>query len=144
MRMKYFYLSLFLITFLSCSKSDSSNNCNFLLNAGVDADIDLNLPFFSELQFISNSKYIPDQGNGGIIVINVGNGVLRAWDASDPNHSPSPCSTLEIVGADGVCGCEDANKYSLFTGQAIEAALGCGLKEYRVSATGANSFSITN
>jgi hypothetical protein len=137
-------ISLFFLT--ACSKSDSVNNCNFLANIGVNAIVNLNLPQFSQLQFISNSVYIPNQGNGGIIVTNVGAGVtpLRAWDASDPNHIPESCSILQIESSNGVCGCVDANTYSLFTGQSIGDPLPCTLKEYRVSPSGNNTFIISN
>ncbi|OUR94794.1 hypothetical protein A9Q87_03400 [Flavobacteriales bacterium 34_180_T64] len=142
--MKYLFLSIILIILSSCSKSDSSNNCNFLVNAGVNASVNLNLPEFSQLQFTSSSVYIPNQGNGGIIVINTGGGNFRAWDATDPNHMVSNCSILEIVGAEGICGCEDANTYSLFSGQSLNNPQPCGLKEYRVSSIGNNTYSITN
>lgn len=136
-----FIIILFFIT--ACSKNDSVNNCNFLLNIGVNASINLNLPQFSQLQFISNSVYIANQGNGGIIVTNVGTG-LRAWDAADPNHIPEACSILSIEGSNGVCGCADANTFSLFTGQPIDDPLPCTLKEYRVSPAGNNTFIISN
>ncbi|MDT0558224.1 hypothetical protein RM697_06185 [Ichthyenterobacterium sp. W332] len=128
----------------NCSKNDRVNNCNFLFDAAVNATVNLNLPQFSQLQFISNSVYIPNQGNAGIIVTNVGTG-LRAWDAADPNHAPTSCSLLSITGSEATCGCQDANTYSLFTGAPLENGnLACGLKEYRVSPSGSNTFLITN
>lgn len=142
--MKNYFLGLTLLFLTACSKNSNINNCNYLLNVGVNASINLNLPEYSQLAFISNSVYIANQGNAGIIVINVGNDVLRAWDASDPNHTPSNCSLLQIEGANAICGCADQNEYSLFTGQSIGSALPCGLKEYRVTPTGNNSFIITN
>ena len=102
----------------------------------------MNLPQYNELQFTSNSVYIANQGNKGVIVINVGSG-FRAWDAADPNHEQSTCSLLTITGANAVCGCVDANTYSLFTGGSIGKQLPCGLKEYRVNVSG-NSLLITN
>lgn len=127
----------------ACSNNDRINNCNFLLDLGVNVNVNLNLPQFSQLQFISNSVYIANQGNGGLIVINVGTG-LRAWDAADPNHQFSSCSILQIEGAIGKCGCSDANEYSLFTGGSLGVQLPCGLKEYRVTDNGSNSYTITN
>jgi hypothetical protein len=142
--MKRFLILIFSVFLLGCSNNDRINNCNLLLNIGVNVTINLNLPQFSPLQFISNSVYIPNQGNGGLIVINVGTG-LRAWDASDPNVPPSQCSVLQIDGSEAVSGCPEANRYSLFTGQPLGATdLQCGLKEYRVSPAGNNSFLITN
>lgn len=91
---------------------------------------------YTQLQFPSHSEYIPNAGNGGIIVTNSGTGFL-AWDASDPNHTPSTCSRLEINALEGTCGCSDANVYSLITGQPLsDASLRCGLKAYRVEQSG--------
>jgi len=109
-----------------------------LLNVGVNASLNLNLPEYSQLMFTSNSVYVANQGNGGIIVTNVGNNNYRAWDAYDPNHVPSTCSFLQIDGANAVCGCDDQNEYSLFTGQAIGDPLPCGLREYRVTLSGSD------
>jgi hypothetical protein len=104
----------------------------------------MNLPQYSQLQFTSNSVYIGNQGNAGVIVINVGNSSYRAWDASDPNHTPNSCSQLTITGANAKCGCADENEYSLFTGQSIGTNLQCGLKEYRVDNGGNNTLIISN
>ena len=134
---------LLVIGVLGCSSDDRVNNCNFLFDAAVSANVNLNLPQFSHLQFISNSVYIPNQGNAGIIVTNVGTG-LRAWDAADPNHAPTSCSLLSIDASEAICGCQDANTYSLFTGAPLDGNLACGLKEYRVSPSGSNTFLITN
>ena len=141
--MKNFLTLLTFALLVSCSKSDDNNNCNFLQNLGVNASINLNLPQYSQLQFTSNSVYIPNQGNGGIIVTNVGSG-LRAWDAADPSRTASSCSIMTIDGANAKCGCGDENEYSLFIGQPLNEALPCGLKEYRVTPTGSNTYSITN
>lgn len=142
--MKRVFVLIFSIFILGCANNDRINNCNFLLNVGVNATINLNLPQFSPLQFISNSVYVPNFGNQGLIVINVGTG-LRAWDASDPNVAPSQCSLLRIEGSEAVSGCPEANRYSLFTGQPLGATdLQCGLKEYRVTPSGNNTYLITN
>jgi len=123
----------------SCNKSDDNNsNCNFLLNVGVNASLNLNLPLYGDLNFISNPIYVPGYGNGGLIVTNTGTGYV-AFDAADPNHIPNSCSIISISGLEGTCGCEDANKYSLFTGQPLEnPELRCGLKSYRAQLSGDN------
>ena len=123
--MKRFFGVLFILFLMACSNNDNLNNCNFLLNLGVNVSVNLNLPQYSQLQFTSNSVYIANQGNGGLIVINVGTG-LRAWDAADPSHQFSSCSILQIEGAIGKCGCSDANEYSLFTGGSLGVQLPCG------------------
>ncbi len=129
---------------VSCSKNEVNSNCNFLLNAGVNFTINLDLPQFSSLQFSGNSVYIPNQGNGGVIVTKVGTG-LFAWDASDPNHAPSACSIMTIIGGiNAKCNCEDENEYSLVTGQALNNPLPCALKNYRVERTGNSTYLISN
>ena len=140
--MKYLLPLLLLTLLTSCSRHSNDENCKFLVNAAVNANINLNLPQYSQLQFTSNSIYLANQGNKGVIVTNVG-GNYRAWDAADPNHEQNSCSQLTINGANAVCGCADANTYSLFTGGSIGKALPCGLKEYRVTVAG-SSLMITN
>lgn len=136
-----------LVVFLlisSCSRSNiNDNNCRYLLNIGVNTSINLNVFPYTNLQFVSNSEYVPNVGNGGVIVTNSGTGFL-AWDASDPNHTPSTCSRLEINGLEATCGCSDANVYSLITGQPLSNPdLNCGLKAYRVEQSG-NDLIISN
>lgn len=136
--MKKYFLVLSLLFLTNCGNDDTINNCNFLLNVGVNASLNLNLPEYSQLMFISNSVYIANQGTGGIYVTNVGNNSYRAWDAADPNHAPSSCSFLQRDGVNVTCGCADENEYSLFTGQSLGDPLPCGLKEYRVTVSGSN------
>ena len=127
----------------ACSKSNVNNeNCKFLLNLGLNTSINLNLPQYSQLQFISNSVYIPNHGNKGIIVTNSGTGFL-AWDAGDPNHAQQTCSVVNGTGLEGTCGCTDANTYSFITGQSLGTALPCALKNYRVEQSG-NTLFISN
>ncbi|MCK0107980.1 hypothetical protein MWU58_01615 [Flavobacteriaceae bacterium S0825] len=141
---KPIYCFLFTLLLVSCSKSNiNDRNCRFLLNIGVNTTINMSVFPYSSLEFVSNSVYVPNAGNGGIIVTNSGTGFL-AWDASDPNHSPNTCSRLEINGLEGTCGCSDANVYSLITGQPLsDPDLNCGLKAYRVEQNG-NELIISN
>ena len=127
---------LALVFFIGCGNDDNLNDCNFLFNVGVNVTLNLNLPEYSQLMFTSNSVYVPNQGNAGIYVINVGNDSFRAWDAADPNRTPSPCSFLELEGANVISSCNTPNEYSLFTGQSIGEPLPCGLKEYRAILSG--------
>jgi nitrite reductase/ring-hydroxylating ferredoxin subunit len=135
MKKLIFVLSLLLLT--TCNKDDDNNinNCNFLLNVGVNRTISLNLPQFSQLQFATNSVYIPNEGNLGIYVTNVG-GNFRAYDAADPNHILETCSLLSINGTIVTCGCQDENQYNLLTGFSEGGQLPCALQEYRVTANG--------
>lgn len=140
---KSFLLALTSFVLVACSNNGNNNsNCNFLLNIGVNVSVNLSLPQYSQLQFISNSVYIPNVGNNGVIVTNSGTGFL-AWDASDPNHTPNSCSALNANGLEGTCGCADENTYSLITGQSLGTALPCTLKNYRVEQSG-NTLFISN
>ena len=125
--------AILLILCIGCSKDNNTDvNCNFLVNFNVSTSLNLSLSQYSQLTFPNNPVYVPNEGNGGIIVNNTGTGYV-AFDAADPNHVFSDCSILSIDGLEAVCGCSDANKYSLLTGQALEnATLRCTLKAYFV------------
>lgn len=134
-------LGLLILT--ACSKNDPVNRCNFLLDVGVNATVNLNLPQYSQLQFTSTTVYIPNQGNAGVYLSRTGD-QFRAFDAADPNHPFNPqCSLLVNEGGIGTCGCADANEYSLATGLPISENVACTMKEYRVESSG-NTLLITN
>lgn len=135
MRQTKFYFIIILILLNSCTKNINDSNCNNLLNLDVFYEVNLNLPQYSQLNFISNSVYIPNVGNGGIIVTNSGSGFL-AWDAADPNHVNVPCAVLSISGLEATSSCAQQNTYSLITGQSLGVALPCTLKPYRVEQSG--------
>ena len=124
-----------LILIIGCAKEINDSNCNYLLDLDIYYEVNLNLPQYNELNFISNSVYIPNVGNGGIIVVNSGTGFL-AWDAADPNLTNLPCSALNISGLEATSSCAEQNTYSLITGQSIGVALTCSLKAYRVESNG--------
>ena len=133
-RVYLLYCTLFLLI-IGCVKDVSDSRCNFLLNLDIYYEVNLNLPQYNDLNFISNSVYIPNVGNGGLIVVNSGTGFL-AWDAADPNQTNLPCSILSINGLEATSGCAEQNTYSLITGQSIGIALTCSLKPYRVESNG--------
>lgn len=126
-----------LLMFSTCgSNSVNDENCQFLLDVTVNESVNLNFPQFSQLQFPSNPVYIPNAGNGGIIVTNTGSG-FAAFDAADPNHIFDNCSVLTIEGLSAVCGCDDKNEYNLFTGLIVnDGSLQCSLKRYRTELNG--------
>ena len=128
-----YFVTLLLI--IGCAKDINDSRCNFLLDLDIYYEVNLNLPQYNDLNFISNSVYIPNVGNGGIIIVNSGTGYL-AWDAADPNHTNLPCSTLSISGLEATSSCAEQHTYSLITGQSIGVALACSLKPYRVESNG--------
>ena len=129
------------VLLLQCSPSTNTNgDCGFLLNLGVNTSLNLNLPQYNPLNFPSNPVYVPNAGNGGIIVTNTGAGFV-AFDAADPNHYAGDCSILSINGIEGVCNCDDANTYNLFTGLPVQNNnLRCSLKAYPVEVSGNTVF----
>ena len=88
------------IVIQNCSKSDNyDSNCNNLLNLGIQTSLNLNLAQYNQLTFPSNPVYVPNEGNGGLIVNNTGTGYV-AFDAADPNIPFGECSILTISGVD--------------------------------------------
>jgi len=141
---KFLILSLCVLTF-GCSNNDNLNNCNFLLNVGVNTTINLNLPQFSQLINIGNAVRIENLGNGGIIVIRTGSETIRAWDGADPNIPFSDCSILSIIGQNAISSCDNPNEYNLFTGQSVgQNQQPCTLLPYRVEFVGNSQYLITN
>lgn len=145
--MKKLLIVLICTLFIACSKNDINNNCNFLLDVGVNLSVNLNLPQFNQLLFPGNAIRVEQQGNEGIILYRLNSATLLAWDGADPNHTPSACSALSLD-SDGItatCGCVDSNRYYLATGTFFgENALPCTLKPYRVEAIGTNTFLVSN
>lgn len=137
---RFFALLVLFLLISSCSSGDNNPRNPYLLEVNVQLTLDMNLPQYSPLQFPSNPVYIANQGNGGIIVMKTGVGAYRAFDASDPNHVPSSCSSLQIDGVEAVCGCEDANTYSLLTGLPTTDGLPYALLAYRVTQNGSMLF----
>lgn len=133
---KILLLAVFVFVFTSCSTDDNSYRNPYLLDVNVQLALDLSLPQYSPLQYVSQPVYIPNQGNRGIIIIKSGPNSYRAFDASDPNHVPNACSTLSIDGIQGVCGCEDGNTYDFLTGLPTTEGLEYPLMEYAVILNG--------
>lgn len=145
--MKKFIITLSLIV-VSCSGDDSNiNNCNFLFDAGVNLTVNTNFPQFNQLQFNGNAVYVSNQGNNGIWLYRLTSSTLYAWDAADPSHTPATCSTLIDSGSGDivVCGCDDANQYSLSTGLGLEGnTQPCTLQPYRVDDLGNGQYLVSN
>ncbi len=133
--MRNFKIVFFTIIFIffSCAKTKQETN-PYLKDISFSREINLDLPQYSSLKFPNNSVLISEIGLKGVIVINTGNQFL-AWEASDPNHYPSSCSTMQPNQFTCSCACE-GNKYSLYDGQLIEGEGNYTLKPYHISQTG--------
>mgnify|MGYP006377890343 FL=1 len=129
---KYILLLLVFPILFGCSSNSSRNNNPYLPSYPVNLEINMNLPQYSNLKFVSNAVYIPDNGVRGIIVFNSGSG-YNAFDAACPNQALSACSTMTIKGINSLCACDGA-EYSLFSGQS--AGKQYPLKQYRVEVNG--------
>ena len=141
---KTFILLGLSIILQSCQDDNNyDENCNFLLNVGVNVSLNLNLSQYNQLNFPSNPVYVPNEGNAGIIVNNTGTAYV-AFDAADPNIELGSCSLLSIIGLEGVSSCDETHRYSLLTGQPLQNPnLRCSLKPYRVERS-VNVLYVTN
>ncbi|MFT5253118.1 MAG: nitrite reductase/ring-hydroxylating ferredoxin subunit [Flavobacteriales bacterium] len=128
---KTLLLLLLLPLFMGCSDNGFNNNNPFLPNYSFTVDLNINLPAYSNLKFVSNAVYYSSVGVKGIYVFNTGSG-YTAFDAACPNQAISSCSTMTLKGINVVCAC-DNTEYSLFTGQGGKQY---PLKQYRVEANG--------
>lgn len=132
---KYFILLIAFSILFGCSTNSTNNNNPYIPNYAVNLDINMNLPQYSDLKFVSNAVYIPNQGARGIIVFNTSGTTYNAFDAACPNQALSSCSTMTIKKGSimALCTCDNA-EYSLFTGQS--AGKQYPLKQYRVEVNG--------
>jgi len=130
---KYFFLLIAFPMLFGCTSNSINNNNPYLPNYSFTIDINMNLPAYSNLKFVSNAVYISGQGVRGIIVFNNSGTTYNAFDAACPNQALSSCSTMTIKGINSLCACDNA-EYSLFTGQS--AGKQYPLKQYRVEVNG--------
>ncbi len=135
---KIILLFLITVSFSSCSDNGFNNNNPYLPNYTFTADINLSLPAYSNLKYVSNAVYYSAAGVKGIYIFNTGSG-YNAFDAACPNQAISSCSTMTLNGINLICPC-DNQEYSLFTGQ---GKLQYPLKQYRVEVSG-NSLRVYN
>ncbi|WP_432411960.1 hypothetical protein [Rasiella sp. SM2506] len=115
-----FSIGLLSILFFSCKKDDdfTGNNPN-LINPLVNITLNLSLPQYDPLRFPGGSVLLnPPQGIRGVVIYNINNNEYSAFELSDPNHTPSSCSRMEIEGIIATCPCPtDDNEYNIVTGQ---------------------------
>ena len=128
---KILLLTLFVTALISCSDSERSNKNPYIPNYSVNLSVDMNLPAYSNLKFVSNGIIVPNFGAKGVIIFNAGNG-YTAFDAACPNQDLTSCTAMTIEGINAVCSC-DKTEYSLFTGLGEKEY---PLKQYKVQVTG--------
>ncbi|KRB54393.1 hypothetical protein [Flavobacterium sp. Root186] len=128
---KIWLLILFVSVLFACSDNDRSNKNPYIPNYTVNLSVDMNLPAYSNLKFVSNGVIVPNYGAKGIIIFNAGSG-YNAFDAACPNQEITSCVAMTIDGINAVCSC-DKTSYSLFTGLGGKEY---PLKQYKVQVTG--------
>ncbi|MCV9929859.1 hypothetical protein OIU83_19520 [Flavobacterium sp. LS1R49] len=129
---KIWLLPLFIILLISCSENRTNNKNPNIPNYTVNFTVDMNLPLYSNLKYVSNGVIIQNQGAKGVIVFCTGIGTYNAFDAACPNQALSSCVAMTISGVNAVCSC-DKVAYSLFTGLGDKEY---PLKQYRVDVAG--------
>ncbi len=135
------FIGFSVVLLMGCSKDDLGARNPNLVAVNFAVTFNTNLPQYSTLQFPGNAIYEPNAGLRGVFVINTGTGI-RAWEAADPNHPPSNCSTMQLNGVEATCDCE-GNIYNLYTGLAKGQKLPYPLLEYRASVSG-NVITVSN
>ncbi|MBF4493915.1 hypothetical protein IRZ83_09050 [Flavobacterium sp. JLP] len=128
---KIWLLIVFVSILFSCSDNGISNKNPNIPNYSVNLSVDMNLPAYSNLKFVSNGVIVPNFGAKGIIIFNAGSG-YNAFDAACPNQPITACTAMTIDGINAVCSC-DKSSYSLFTGLGGKEY---PLKQYRVEVIG--------
>jgi nitrite reductase/ring-hydroxylating ferredoxin subunit len=128
---KIWLLIVFVSLLFSCSDNGVSNKNPNIPNYSVNLTVDMNLPAYSNLKFVSNGVIVPNYGAKGIIIFNAGSG-YTAFDAACPNQALTSCIAMTINGINAVCSC-DKSEYSLFTGLGGKEY---PLKQYRVEVSG--------
>lgn len=128
---KFWLLTLFVSVLFSCSDNNTNNKNPNIPSYSVNLSIDMNLPAYSNLKFVSNGIIVPNYGAKGIIIFNAGSG-YNAFDAACPNQAVNSCIPMTINGINALCSC-DKSEYSLFTGLGGKEY---PLKQYRVEVIG--------
>lgn len=128
---KFLFLLVFVSVLCACSDNGISNKNPYIPSYAVNLTVDMNLPLYSNLKFVSNGVIVPNYGAKGIIIFNAGSG-YNAFDAACPNQAVTSCAAMTINGINALCSC-DKSEYSLFTGLGGKEY---PLKQYRVEVNG--------
>lgn len=160
-RMRVFFVALWLVMALGCSKTDVVRNPN-LGEIRFSRTINLNLPLYNALKNPQSTIFIPEVGIKGVFITNRGDGSFWAWEAACPNHVSSECEAMRCATREGDSfkDCEDRNTtsyifvrckcdesvYNLINGNHIFTTLkkAYPLLNYRVSKSGENLITISN
>lgn len=135
--MKRILLKLPLILiFLGCSSDDDLRRNPYLPHLNFSVNLDLNLPEYNQLNFPGNKYVSPNYGINGIVIYNLNNDQYLAFELTDPNHVPQPCSSLTLTGTEAICSCGDGNRYTIITGQQLAGEGQYSLKSYRAQRMG--------
>jgi len=144
MILRKFSLFILLCVLLSCQGDDDSRQNPFLVDISFQVQLNTNLPQYSQLNFAQNAVLVPNAGLRGVVVYHQGNELYRAWELSDPNHSPSDCSRMRLDGTILNCPCtDDENSYDIILGLPLTGDGEYGLKPYRVCRSG-NVITVSN
>ena len=117
----------FLILFVACSNNDEIKSNPYIPNYSFNTDnlINTDLPQFSQLKFANNYITLHDSyGVNGIVLYYFGGDQYSAFELTDPNHIPSPCSLLNVEGIIATCTCDDGNSYEILGGLGREGTTG--------------------
>ena len=140
--MKRFFLAVAcVVLLLSCDKETGRNNNPYLPSYNFSADLNLNLPAYSQLNSDGNALAITVSGDIDVVIMKIGT-EYRAWNGNCPNQSPTSCSRLTASGLTAKCGCDDAYVYSMFDGTALGAQY--TMVAYRVQVLGGNNIRVYN
>jgi nitrite reductase/ring-hydroxylating ferredoxin subunit len=133
---KYFFI-IIVVLVLSCDDSKPVNNNPFIVDYSFSTNLNLNLPTYNVLKFISNPVLIdiPGVGLKGVIVMKAGDNDYRAFEASCPNQATSDCTKLSINGINAKCACKN-EEYNIYTG--LANGVQYPLKAYRTELNGDN------
>ena len=140
---RLFVLILLNIFLFGCSADDEIRSNPYLPDLNFSFRLDLNLPEYNSLRYPGNTFVTRNYGLNGVVVYNLNNDQYMAFELTDPNHIPQPCSRLEVKGTEATCGCGDGNVYTVITGQQLKGEGKYGLKPYRVSKVG-NVLEVSN
>ena len=143
--MKYF-LYIICFTFLvGCSTNNDIVKNPYLPNYEFDTRdyINTNLVQYSVLKSPGNSiifnSYAPNYqyGINGFVLYYAGGNNYSAVEITDPNHTLSLCSKLNVSGIIATCDCEDGNSYDILNGIKREGTTGnYPLLRYKVEVRG--------